>query len=171
MLNVILDIDGTLVDTRDVQIFSQHAHLRMKTQPEFVVYLRPHIGTFLDWLFENFSVSLWTAGSEPYARWIAQHVVGVRRNKSLKHVLSARDCQSSLNMYGSLKSLKYLNMVDPTINHSNTLLIDDTPSNCTAQQQNCVLVSAFEANAPDNEFQTLPAKIIRQFGNLTHRFA
>jgi hypothetical protein len=172
MLNIILDIDGTLVDARENLVPSPHSYLKMKTGGDFHVYLRPRLNAFLDWLFENFHVSLWTAGSEPYARWIAQNVVGLRRrNGALKHVLSARDCQTSLNMYGMLKSLKYFNNIDPSINLSNAILIDDTLSNCLGQQQNCILVPAFSATVPDRELEILPAKIIKQFGNLSGHFS
>lgn len=173
MLNVILDIDSTLVDTRNSplpQSLNVYKQISSAGMPSLYVYKRPHLDSFLNWLFSNFSVSLWTAGSEPYANWIATYVVGTRRGKSLKHVLSARDCQASYNLYGTPKSLKYLNGVDPSISQKNSLLVDDTNANCVNQKNNCILVAPFYAtNDADNELSALPNKITSQFYSLAHR--
>lgn len=164
MLNVVLDIDNTLVDTHTEQIGSMQAPRINGT--DFYVYKRPHLDSFLNWLFDNFTVSLWTAGSDTYAAWIAKHVVGTRNGKTLRHVLSSRDCQMSLNMYGTPKSLRYLNQIDPSMGLDNTLLVDDTPSNFVHQQQNGVLVRPFNVMSEDEELAALPDRIIKQFYNL-----
>jgi TFIIF-interacting CTD phosphatase-like protein len=168
MSHVILDIDNTLVDTRERPIFNRASTLKIAS-PDMYVYERPHLDALLNWLFKNYTVSLWTAGSKPYADWIEKNVIGVRHGKSLRHVLSARDCQTSVDMYGTLKSLRYLNQIDPSIKTDNVLLVDDMLSNCLHQRQNCVLVKAFDASEPDDELKLLPFRITSQFYNLAHR--
>lgn len=164
-LNIVLDIDNTLVDTRERQVSSTLPALRI-TGADLYVYKRPHLEKFLDWLFENFSVSLWTAGSDTYARWIAAHVVGPRRK--LRHVLSARECQTSFRMFGAPKSLRLFNHIDPAIGPSNAVLVDDTPANFAGQERNGILVSAFDASSDemDDELESLPAKIVDRFYKL-----
>ena len=167
MLNVILDIDGTLVDTREASTRSTYPHTTIPSLPGYHVFIRPYLDEFLQWLFKNFSVSVWTAGSEPYARWISEHVIG---RKTLRHILSARDCQASHDVYKNLKSLNYLSNIDPTINRRNTLLIDDSFANCTSQQNNCVLVQEFNATVSgDSELKYLPERIIKQFDSIGRR--
>jgi len=166
MLNVILDIDNTLVDAHFSPVPSPIPALRMPGA-DLYVYKRPRLDNFLDWLFENFSVSLWTAGSDPYARWIARNVVETRPLRKLKHVLSARECQGSIDMYGAPKSLRFLSHIDPSIGPANALLIDDTPANFKGQERNGILVSAFDAREPDRELDSLPAIILECFETIS----
>ena len=36
----------------------------------YIICERPHLSDFMDWLFKNFNVSVWTAASKDYALFI-----------------------------------------------------------------------------------------------------
>lgn len=167
MLNIVLDIDNTLVDTLTAKVEGMPSTRIQGTN--FHVHPRPHLECFLDWLFENFTVSLWTAGSGVYADWIAENIVGTRKGKKLEHVLNARDVQESINMYGTPKSLRYLNNIDPRMGPENTLLIDDTSNNFEKQEKNGILIRPFDVRFHDQELNLLPERIIKQFCSLAPR--
>jgi hypothetical protein len=43
--------------------------------PLYKIFERPHLQKFLNWLFENFTVSVWTAASKTYALFIIEKFI------------------------------------------------------------------------------------------------
>jgi hypothetical protein len=70
-INVVLDLDQTLVSAEDwnTQDFKKYKKKAKKFQFHdmdgyYIVFERPNLQSFLDYLFANFNVSVWTAASK-----------------------------------------------------------------------------------------------------------
>ena len=49
------------------------------------IYLRPYLEEFLDYIFENYNVSVFTAADKPYALFIAENIIN-NENRKLEYV-------------------------------------------------------------------------------------
>ena len=117
---VYLDLDNTLLHS----IPSEEFHKKFKTKLDkdllatkmnktkvydmkddgksyYLVFERPYVQEFLDFLFENFSVNVWTAATKDYAAFIIEHLVlNNRKNRKLDYVFVNYHTKKSKNRYG-----------------------------------------------------------------------
>ena len=120
----------------------------------YLVFERPHVQEFLDFLFDNFSVNVWTAATKDYAAFIIEHLVlNKRSNRKLDYVFVNYHTKKSKNRYGK-KNPKNLNMlIDvykvPNMNRTNSFIIDDHPDVKSSQVNRCI--TAPEWNIFDEE--------------------
>ena len=79
--NIILDLDQTLISA---EVSEEHNFKKYEMKSKlfdykdmdgyYIVYERPGLQKFLDYLFENFNVSIWTAASKDYALFIIEKI-------------------------------------------------------------------------------------------------
>jgi TFIIF-interacting CTD phosphatase-like protein len=164
-LNICLDLDNTLLYSIDykenfvkknkwVEKYSTY-----KMDKDFIVCERPGLQKFLDWLFKNFKVSVWSAASVGYIHFIVDHVIEkglVGRN--LLYILTTDNCEESQDEYGPghIKNLGMLwDVYDlPGFGPHNTLIIDDLFKVYKNNPKNCIRIKKFIANKKsykDNE--------------------
>ena len=111
MLNVLLDIDDTLLRFMKKDIWDQIPN-RMDFISLFyddcVFMLRPNIIEFLNFLFSKYSVSIWTWGSADYAQIVSNLLTDSQPHK-FKDILSLEDSEiaSVINETGG-KDLRYI---------------------------------------------------------------
>lgn len=111
MLNVLLDIDETLLRFMKKDIWDQIPN-RMDFISLFyddcVFMLRPNIIEFLNFLFSKYSVSIWTWGSADYAQIVSNILTDSQPHK-FKDILSLEDAEiaSIINQTGG-KDLRYI---------------------------------------------------------------
>lgn len=146
---VILDIDQTLIDSRNGPYGT------------FIIDERPHIKEFLQYLHKNFRyIAIWTNGSD---MWL-KHVVANVLNKYLPQ-----------NRYLFLYSYRFSTLIDNGfekyyfkdlytiwnnkdvkslgISHKNTILIDDNKHNCMGNRINSIPIRPYTMyNKKDNGF-------------------
>ena len=134
--NILLDLDMTLIessnpdeiDMKDVKVKAKLQGFDFKNMDDvYVVVGRPGLQKFLDFLFANFNVSVWTAASKDYALFIIDHFMLTNDKRELDFVLFDHHCDISEDQVGEIKKISLLwslfNMVGYT--RSNTLIIDD----------------------------------------------
>lgn len=173
-INIYLDLDETLIysiDIRskkniltppDVSNFTYH-----NFDNEYLILERPGLQPFLDWLFENFNVSVWSAASPDYVDFIVKYIIiGKNKNGSrkVKRVLNSKNCEKSQLIYGDdcLKKLEMLWQFYKLSNHNadNTILLDDLWLNVKAQPENSLRIKKFLGkNNQDNEFEKIKKKL------------
>jgi TFIIF-interacting CTD phosphatase-like protein len=90
--------------------------------PYYIVE-RPYLQEFLDFLFENFNVSVWTAGTKDYAKFICEKVILKKPERKLNYFLYLEHCQMSSGKH--VKSLNFLFQY-PGFERNNTILLDDS---------------------------------------------
>ena len=110
----------------------------------YLVFERPHVQEFLDFLFENFSVNIWTAATKDYAAFIIEHLVlNQRANRKLDYVFVNYHTRKSKKRYGKRfpKNLKMLQDVYeiPNMTDSNSFIIDDHPDVKSSQVERCIV--------------------------------
>ena len=139
-MNLFLDLDNTL-------IYTSRKNKQMICMP------RPHLQEFLDFVFKNFNVSVWTAATEKYANWVIYTFILTNSERKLNYLLHDTHCKTSMKQYGTSKDLRLLTQVlnIPSISLKNTILIDDLKEVCLNQKNQCINIFPFTGNSGDKE--------------------
>lgn len=163
--NIILDLDETLISAIDVK------DLRNKTKYEeymsrkdqfkyhvmdndYIITERPGVQKFLDFIFKNFNVSVWTAASKDYALFVIQKVILKKSDRTLDFILYGNHCDYSKEKSECIKQLNQLFHLHQ-YNSTNTLIIDDN-KNVLEKQSNIVIpVKPFQFFKKDSDKDTI----------------
>lgn len=161
-LNIILDIDETLVYFIHQRYFKnswcklgndEKKKYEIVESKSGIFLRRPHLETFLDWIFKHCNVFLWTWSDIDYAEGVAKML-----GKTFKGILADEDANASSSGHGNSKDLNYLwypeafceankkKIADMgTFHECNTILIDDLPGNSvnTSNFKNSITVNPF----------------------------
>lgn len=152
---VLLDLDETLLfSVEKKQIVGKEKFVEaLKSQldhfdmdDEFVVFLRPGLGEFLDFIGSRYHVGVWTAASKSYAVSIIKFVFE-KRSRRLDSFFHSYHCEFAQNKYSS-ESLKPLRFPINILGINHIILIDDLESNCN--QPNAIKIAAFEITLPND---------------------
>ena len=80
--NIILDLDQTVISAEaseelDFKKYQEKSKLFRSDNMDgyYMVYSRPYLQEFLDYIFKNFNVSIWTAASKDYALFIIEKII------------------------------------------------------------------------------------------------
>nr|UOX61106.1 MAG: CDT phosphatase transcription factor [Diabrotica toursvirus 3a] len=166
--NIFLDLDQTIIYSEQFNR-NKHQHLLPFYDYTFVdnyiTFARPHLQLFLDYIFENFTVNIWTAASKNYASYIYHHFIK-RADRKIKLILFDTHCQMSLKYYKGSKNLNILwdKWKLPGYDKSNTFIIDDLVEIANIQPQNTFKISQFTATNGNNDIELL--KLIKIFEKL-----
>jgi len=163
LLNVVLDLDNTLLHTvhnDEHEMLNEH-NIYPEQTFKFVdysefnskIYFRPFLKEFLDELFDNddkFRVSIFTAGSEDYALDVVTKIIlnppfTSRRGKlkKLKYVYSLEQYNDSKTLGIGPKDLNIFFNKDNTMDASNTVLIDDVLENVSSNGDSAIQIEPF----------------------------
>ena len=98
--NVILDIDETLISSVEVDEYHQNKEkLDAKKVPHsifedyYYVFERPGVQEFLDYLFANYNVLIWTAAHKDYALHIIRKVILTKPERKLDYIFFTYHCK------------------------------------------------------------------------------
>jgi len=147
--HLVLDIDGTLVHTvaqHEGMIFGEPDYEDMELH--LCSYKRPGLDKFIEFCFQNFqSVSLWTAGTQEYADFIARSVAPP--GYQFLFVLSRMHCKDHPSIDGTLvKDMHDLWNSDIAktfqITEENSIIIDDNEDYCSANPKNAIVVKTWK---------------------------
>lgn len=152
--NLILDLDETLINSEEVKYFDrqrQKEKMRLfkwhKMDNDFYVFERPNLQKFLDFVFENFDVSIWTAASKNYALWIIHRILKAgTKKRPLQHIFFDYHCKASENLGTGKKDLKILseNFNLREYDMANTIIMDDNREIYEVQPNNTVSIKEFQ---------------------------
>lgn len=174
--NVILDLDSTIISSLEPHVSQPKGlighEMKFDDVTEYIVYERPYLQEFLDFLFENFKVAVWTAASKDYALFIVENIILSKPDRYLEFVLfdyhgyiseeiSDINCPKDLslvfNMYRSFTA-------------DNTIIVDDLDHVFLPQLDNAYPIPAFEADSSnatkDTELLTLRHKLMNSEDNI-----
>jgi TFIIF-interacting CTD phosphatase-like protein len=166
-INILLDLDNTLISSISKEEEKPILRPRMKQfrwenmEGVYKVFERPQLQEFLDFLFENFNVSIWTAASKSYALFIIdEFILKNHPERQLHYIFFSYHCKKSRRLHDTQKALSILKKDFKLLNFdmNNTYIIDDHPEVYLAQPENCISVKAFEftdrMSYKDNELIT-----------------
>lgn len=163
--NLILDLDGTLIDAQSpagasaALILGRVApvHVCGAKLGELRIYKRPYLDAFLEWCFQHFdNVGIWTLSAPewlsevldnvlsqfPRSRWTllwtgerATRCHGDPESRSMGGVHFVKDLK---------KVFRNKELRRRGFTRWNTLIVEDTPGNCVRNYGNAVYVSPFD---------------------------
>jgi len=182
--NVILDLDQTLIsaylgetefpfDQKGIK--NRVCNFKLHNlDNEYLIFERPNLQDFLDWLFAHYNVAVWTAASKDYALFIVENVILIKPERKLDFVLFSYHCDISERIYRYHKQLKFLADIvridGYTLN--NTLIIDDHDKVYECQPLNCIHIFPFEMLAlnseNDDKLNIIKDQIITKFLNMNN---
>lgn len=160
--NIILDLDNTLISAEALEDFpfSQKGIKDKVVKFElwnmdnyYIVFERPYLQEFLDFIFEHYNVSVWTAATKDYALFVIKHILLKKPNRKLDWIMFSYHCKLSKNEYNASKHLNMLWSVFKFkgYNEKNTLIIDDYDEVYNCQPENAIHIKAFEILDRDSE--------------------
>lgn len=168
--NIFLDIDQTLIaavplvideDDEDEDFFDFRKYKEKAKRFDFenmddyyVIFERPYLQKFLDYLFENFNVNIWTAASKDYALFIIEHIIiGNHQNRKIDYTFFNYHCSLSSKFKKGTKDLSMLWDVYKDHNFSplNTFILDDYDEVYNTQPNNCIFADAFHFTKKGSE--------------------
>jgi hypothetical protein len=159
-INILLDLDQTLISAESTSDYNFKKNKSKSKKFTFydmdgyyIVFERPDLQSFLDDLFANFNVSIWTAASKDYALFIIDKIILQNKpERKLDWVFFSYHCDISKKMKKGSKSLEMLWDVYeiPGYNKNNTFILDDYDEVYNTQPNNCIIAKAFEFEDSDS---------------------
>ena len=152
--NIILDLDNTLICAEPIEDFPFN-QMGIKNRALqypiynldyiYIVFERPNLQNFLDKLFEEYNVSIWTAATKEYALFIINNIIcppGKKRKRKLKYIFWDYHGNISYKHYNHPKNLKLLweHFKIEQFNQYNTIIIDDYNKVIKKQKDNSIHV-------------------------------
>jgi TFIIF-interacting CTD phosphatase-like protein len=161
MKNIFLDLDNTLISSEIIEtksighIKNKAANFECKNMDNyFLICARPYLQPFLDFLFKNFKVNIWTAASKDYAMFIIDEFI-LKKDPTRKIHLILYDyhCKISQKIFKTPKKLEVLwsKWKLYEYDYSNTIIIDDLERVCESQPSNCINIKPFNFLTSEND--------------------
>ena len=166
MINILLDLDQTCIsaeslegdipefDSKNLQHVEKAKKFRSKNMDNYyMVFERPGLQEFLDYLFKNFNVSVWTAASKDYAIFIIDKIIlAGKPERKLDWIFFSYHCKLSEYKTNNSKDLRLLPEIYkfPNYNMNNTLILDDSDEVYFSQTKNCIISPPFEFKDNDS---------------------
>lgn len=158
MKNILLDLDNTIISSlapeEEKRGDKNRSHLYRWEDMDgaFKVYERPGLQEFLDFLFTNFNVSVWTAASKSYALFIIdKFILEGHPARKLDYVFFSHHCRRSTKLKNSHKNLNMLwDEFGLDYDKDATYIIDDHNEVWETQPKKCIQISAFHFHNKDS---------------------
>lgn len=156
--NILLDLDQTLIASEALSEMSKSAIDRYGKKfdyhifpGQYVIFARPHLQSFLDFLFANFNVSVWTAASKEYALFIIEKFILTKPDRKLDFFFYLYHTKMSMKNSSKIKDLSMLWDMFELKHYTprNTYIIDDNSQVYDAQPKNTIRIKAFDYDAED----------------------
>jgi hypothetical protein len=177
-LNVILDLDNTIINTVGLDIDSnlinkfEYVIYQVNTFERALIFKRPHLDEFLNWLFENCNVSVFTHADKDYAMYVVDNFIYKgKTNRKLDFIFYRYHVELGLELYKGYKDLRllwnYFKIFD--FYPINTVIIDDNLLVKKTNKYNCISISPFDVSIDSiNDNHLL--KVKREIERLTIKY-
>lgn len=153
-MNVVLDLDNTLIYSSSVNNLSKiQGKFFYTIYDDLVIIARPKLFEFLEWLFSNFNVSVFTYADKDYALFIIENFIlrdKQRRklNRKLDFIFYRYHVEMGRRLYnGRIKDLRLLwgafDMFG--FNSKNTVIIDDNEDVIRSNPNNSIYIKPFDS--------------------------
>jgi TFIIF-interacting CTD phosphatase-like protein len=159
--SVVLDLDQTIISAEadEEYDFKKHKTRAKKFKYHdmdsyYIVFERPGLQRFLDYLFSNFNITIWTAASKDYALFIIEKIIlAGKSDRHIDWIFFSYHCDISKKLKGGSKDLRIFweDYKLPGYTADNTIIIDDYDEVYYTQPGNCVISPPFEFTQEDSE--------------------
>jgi hypothetical protein len=178
-INILLDLDNTIIYSIPCEKLPKNtnSHLHSmkyyKMDEDYYVFERPGLQTFLDWLFQNYNISVWSAASPDYVEFIVKNIIEKNKRK-IEYVLNSENCENCQKIFGDkhIKNLSMLWDIHDIKGYGpyNTLIIDDLKMVCKVQPHNSVQIKSFNTNHKNSKKDNELKKIKKQLEKISLHF-
>ena len=182
-INIFLDLDQTIIsgevlkdEDDDDEIYDIESNKTKAINFNFhnmenyyVIFERPGLQKFLDYLFKNFNVSVWTAASKDYGIFIAEKfILKGHPERKLDFMFFSYHCDLSEKIGKGTKDLSILwNYYKiPGYNENNTYIVDDYDHVFDTQQHNTIIAPPFRFNDKDSENDNFLPELVNRLKGL-----
>lgn len=177
--NLILDLDQTIIsaETTTNHDFKKYRKKSLLFDSDdmmglYMVYSRPHLQEFLDYIFTHFNVTIWTAASKDYALFIIEKIILNKKKRKLDFIFFSYHCNISKKIKKSSKDLSNIWNIYKIHGYSskNTVIIDDYKLDVyKSQPNNCIIATPFEFKKIGSENDTFLIDIIPHLRDMKKR--
>lgn len=144
---LILDLDSTIIwsDIKEIRDFDTTLWLRKGTLPVWIKK-RPHLDKFIDYIFSEYDVGVFSAAEGEYVREICKYVLD---DRPLVFIMSGERCTQHL--WYSKSDHQHYNIIVKKLQKiwdakryknkytkSNTLILDDSPETYVKNRGNAI---------------------------------
>ena len=158
---ILLDLDQTVISAEATEDYKYDKAKASKftyhdMDGYYIVFERPGLQPFLDWLFENFTVSVWTAASKDYALFIVNKILLKKQKRKLDFIFFSYHCDISSLKKSGTKDLTTLGDIFklPGYSLKNTVILDDYSEVHNTQPGNCIIAHPFEYTSDKSTHDT-----------------
>ncbi len=181
--NVFLDLDNTLLSAVPItDIKWDEATVNLATEFPFhnmedyyLVFERPGLQKFLDFLFDTFNVNVWSAATKDYVLFIVDKILLQKPGRKVDYILFSYHCDKcKKDRKGSVKLLDFLwdRYKLDGITPENTFIIDDNDRVAAFNPNNVVHIREFEfEDGPECKEDDELAPLQRRLKELADDFA
>ena len=150
---VILDLDATLISAQSLDKFkSEKKNAKKATkfsrrytmEDYYEIFGRPHLDVFLDFLFENFKVAVWTAASQLYALSVVQNFVLTKSDRTLEFILFDYHNEHSIKNARGTKDLQFLSTFYGITEYDDMIILDDFEDVINVNKKQSIKAPFFE---------------------------
>lgn len=154
--NIVLDLDNTLLSTVSktemLKLLEPEEELKVPlhfityyNEDDMLIYPRPYLQEFLDFLFENYNVSIFTAAESNYAYYIINNLIlSDNPNRKLDFIMTFPHYQNCLDIYIKHKYIGYITSKYPSYTEETTRIIDDNPVVWYSNPNNIIMAKPFD---------------------------
>jgi TFIIF-interacting CTD phosphatase-like protein len=154
---ILLDLDNTLICAEDLasvrdeskMVKAREKFRTVRMEDYYDIFERPHLQEFLDYLFENFNVGVWTASSKDYAIFVVKNFITqpenkVRLDRKIQIFLCSHHCNVSKKHFkGITKDLKLISDKWHLKDLKDIILVDDLENLAEHQPNNVINIKPF----------------------------
>jgi len=160
--SLVLDLDGTLICSIEPDEMPHKNDVRVRVlnmkpmEDMYHVFHRPYLEEFLDYIFDNFRVGVWTAASHAYAAWIVNFIINPPNKRKLgrciEFIFYDVHTKMSEKIYGGHKDLRLLweKFKIEGFNADNTVILDDLDRVWKSQPCHAIRAHEFDFREPQS---------------------
>ena len=146
---IILDIDNTIVHAVNPKLVHPDWVKKFNTVTssgpiDYCIFLRPGLEDFLEYIFSNYTVGVFSAGDSEYVNFVIKNIIQTKSGRNLHFVMSNKEFETCKFETGDLKSISWVNQKYPMFTVENTLIIDDYFLVKVSNPKNTYLIDKFE---------------------------
>ena len=151
-IKVLCDLDESIVnvcEASDLELLPDNFQNRFDYKDIVAygmrVFARPGLQEYLDFLFDNFDVSVFTAAEQEYAMFIVMNFMLCKPGRKIHHIFFRYHNDMALKRYDGMKDLRLLWYVYnvPGFHPCNTVIVDDLIDVYETNPNNTIRVKAF----------------------------
>ncbi|MCH9715811.1 MAG: HAD family hydrolase [Gammaproteobacteria bacterium] len=150
---VVLDLDATLISAQSLDKYDKEANVKKSSKFEksyqmdnvYQIFARPHLDIFLNYLFSNFRVGVWTAASQLYALSVIDNLILTKPSRKLEFIMFDYHNEDAMKRGRGTKDLDLLkSFYGMDLNDRDVIIIDDYDAVCKVNKRKSIKARFFE---------------------------